>query len=163
MATNRRASPPADSSVDRKDVGERRARIVPARERVRPAHHDEPAALLHVARELRKVSARPYGCASKSCRTTASKVGRCSLKSSSTGKGMSARSSWLAFTSSVLRAQDEEGDDVDRRVALEPHAERAHVVGRAAGDVQHAHAIARDVERDEPAVVLGDRVARRAA
>ncbi|KYF81742.1 hypothetical protein BE17_43385 [Sorangium cellulosum] len=43
---------------------------------------------------------RPYGAASKSCRTTASKLDRCTLNSSSTGKGISASSSDAAFTSS---------------------------------------------------------------
>ncbi len=52
-------------------------------------------------------------------------------------------------------AEDEEGHDVDRGVALEPHAQRAHVVGGAAGDVEDADAVADDVEREVAAVVLG--------
>ena len=72
---------------------------------------------------------------------------------------MRARSSSVAFTSSEWRAQNEERDDVDRGIGLEPHAQRAHVVRGAPGDVKHAHAITRDVERDEAAIVVGDSVA----
>ena len=50
-----------------------------------------------------------------------------------------------------LGAEDEERDDVDGRVALEPLPERAHVVRRAPSDVQDAHALARDDERERAA------------
>ena len=59
----------------------------------------------------------------------------------------------------VVGAQDEEGHHVDGGVALQPHAQRAHVVGGAAGDVEDAHPIAADVDGDEAPVVLRDLVA----
>ena len=57
-----------------------------------------------------------------------------------------------------LGPQDEEGDDVGRRVALDPLAEGAYVVGRAPRDVQDAHALASDIEGQKAPVVLGDGV-----
>ena len=74
---------------------------------------------------------------------------------------MSASSLYAGAHVARRRAEDEERDHVDRGVALEPLPQRAHVVGRAPGDVEHAHALARDVERDEAPVVLGDGVAGR--
>lgn len=61
----------------------------------------------------------------------------------------------------VVGAKNEEGDGVDRRVRLEPGAERPDIVGRPAGDVQDAHALAGDVEREEASVVVGDLIVAR--
>ena len=60
-----------------------------------------------------------------------------------------------------IGAEDEERDDVDRRVALQPHPQRADIVGRPPRDVEHADALARDVEGEEAAIVFRDLVARR--
>ena len=59
------------------------------------------------------------------------------------------------------RTEDEERDDVDRCIALEPLPERGHVVGGSAGDMKDAHVLARDGEGDEPSIVLRNRVAGR--
>ena len=56
-------------------------------------------------------------------------------------------------------AEDEERDDVEGRIGLEPLPQRAHVVGGAAGDVQHAHAVSGDLEGEQALVVVGDLVA----
>ena len=55
-------------------------------------------------------------------------------------------------------AQDEERDDVDGLVSLEPATERPHVVRRTSGEVQQSHTIAGDGERQEPRVVLRELV-----
>jgi hypothetical protein len=61
----------------------------------------------------------------------------------------------------VVRAQDEERHQIDRLVALQPHAERPHVVGGAPRDVQQAHALAGHAERHDALIVLRHFVAAR--
>ena len=72
---------------------------------------------------------------------------------------MSASSFWLARHVVRRGAQDEEGHHVDRGVALQPLPQRADVVRRPSRDVQHAHALARHVERHQTSVVVRDGVA----
>src|SRR5438477_13072037 len=48
----------------------------------------------------------------------------------------------------VALSENEEGDHVDGFVALEPTPERANVVRRAAREVEQAHPVARDGERE---------------
>jgi hypothetical protein len=61
----------------------------------------------------------------------------------------------------LVGAQNEKGDRVDRGVRFEPHPQRAHVVRGASGDVEHADALAGDIEREVAAVVVGDDVVAR--
>jgi len=60
-----------------------------------------------------------------------------------------------------LCPEDEERDDVDGCIALQPLPERAYVVRRAPGDVEDADALTGDDEGEDPVIVLRDRVARR--
>lgn len=137
------------------------ARVPAVGEGARAAHHHEPAARLDVLRQVAEVAVQPVRDGVEVLQDDGVEARQVLGEELVDGEADERELGVGRADVAAIGAKDEEGDDVDGCVGLEPRPQRADVVRRTAGDVEHAHALARDVEHEQAPIVVGDLVAGR--
>ena len=143
----------------RQHGGDRALLVAAAEIGERPAEHPEPAAPAHEFLDLVEVRRRQVGLRGEVVEDEEVEI-RQLLEENLLGGERDEAQILLRDVDGVGgRAQDDERDDIETRVALEGAAEEAVAPARVAGDEEHPDLVAHRLDRQLGPVVVGDLLA----